>query len=141
MLVVDDNATNRRILEGILTGWGVKTTLADGGRAALGAMDRAKMTGSSFTLVLTDAQMPEMDGFTLVERLKQDSQYTGPTIMMLTSLGQGADTTRCQELGVAAYLTKPIDVAKFLEVLDQTLQNPEGSPAKSHEFQESPLAA
>ncbi len=121
VLVVDDNATNRRILEGILTGWGVKTTLADSGRAALGAMDRAKMTGSSFTLVLTDAQMPEMDGFTLVERLKQDSQYTGPTIMMLTSLGQGGDTTRCQELGVAAYLTKPINQPELLAAILKAL--------------------
>jgi CheY-like chemotaxis protein len=117
LLVVDDNASNRQILEAILTRWDVKTTSVDGGCAALSAIEHAKMSRAPFTLVLADARMPEMDGFGLVEKLKHDLEYTGATIMMLTSLGQPGDIARCHELGVASYLSKPVSESELLDAI------------------------
>ena len=121
VLVVDDNATNRRILEGVLEYFEMTPVLVDGGLAALAALHEAKRVGDPFPLVLTDAQMPGMDGFTLVERIREDPSLAGATIMMLTSSGQRGDAARCRELGVAAYLTKPIGQADLLEALLRVL--------------------
>ncbi|QEL20799.1 response regulator [Limnoglobus roseus] len=107
-LVVDDNATNRRILHEMLIAWGMKPTVVDGGVTALAALDHARKAGEPFALVLLDAMMPEMDGFTLAERIKQDPGLVEATLMMLSSGDQRDDAARCRELGVAAYLTKPI---------------------------------
>src|SRR5256885_16457998 len=90
-LIVDDNFTNRRVLNGILTGWGMKPTEVEGGRAALQALEVAKSTGRPFPLILLDGEMPEMDGFTLAERIKKDPHLVGATIMMLTSAGHLGD--------------------------------------------------
>ncbi|MBI3670698.1 MAG: PAS domain S-box protein [Acidobacteria bacterium] len=117
VLVVDDNATNRRILQEMLKNWQMRPTPADGGRAALSALEHAKEAGKPFPLVLLDAQMPEMDGFTLAERIKQNPNLAGATIMMLTSAGQRGDAARCRELGIAAYLTKPIQQSELLEAI------------------------
>ena len=68
---MDDNATNRRILEEMLTNWGMKPTVVDGGAAALAALERARGAGTPFALVLLDAMMPEMDGFALAEQIRQ----------------------------------------------------------------------
>ncbi len=116
-LVVDDNATNRRILEGTLKGWGMRPVLVEDGLAALAALQEAKHAGDSFPLVLTDAHMPGMDGFALVERINQEPALTGATIMMLTSGGQRGDAERCRKLGIAAYLTKPIQQSELLQAL------------------------
>src|SRR5262249_6347332 len=82
VLVVDDNATNRRILREMLTNWGMSPTVVDGGRAALTSLEEARQAGSPFALVLLDAMMPEMDGFNLAERIRQDSDLVGSTLMM-----------------------------------------------------------
>ncbi|MBI3697100.1 MAG: response regulator, partial [Acidobacteria bacterium] len=129
VLVVDDNATNRRILEEMLTKWEMRPTLADGGEAALAAMERAHAAGNPFPLVLTDAQMPGMDGFTLAERIRRNHQLAGAMIMMLTSVSLGSDAARCRELGVAAYLTKPIKQSELLDAILRVL----GQPLQDHE--------
>ncbi|HLY62423.1 MAG TPA: response regulator [Terriglobia bacterium] len=121
VLVVDDNATNRRMLEEMLLGWNMKPMLAEGGREALVALRLAKDAGASFPLVLTDRQMPDMDGFTLAERIKDEPALAGATIMMLTSAGQRGDAARCRELGIAAYLTKPIKQSDLLEAISVAL--------------------
>jgi two-component system, sensor histidine kinase and response regulator len=108
VLVVDDNSTNRRFLEERLLRWGMKPASAAGGDAALSALVEARDAGRAFRLVLMDCQMPGMDGFALAERIKQDPALTGATLMMLSSAGQRGDAARCRELGVAAYLSKPI---------------------------------
>ncbi|HXM22415.1 MAG TPA: response regulator [Terriglobales bacterium] len=117
VLVVDNNATNRRILRDILVGWHMTPTLVEGGREALGALQKAKASGNPFSLVLTDTQMPGMDGFTLVERIKQNAELAGTTIIVLTSAGQRGDAARCCELGVAGYLTKPIKQSELREAI------------------------
>jgi PAS domain S-box-containing protein len=123
-LVVDDNATNRRILEAMLTHWMMQPSLADGGWAGLAAMERAKEAGKPFPLVLIDAQMPDMDGFTLAERIKERPGLAGVTIMMLTSAGQRGDATRCRKLGIAVYLIKPIRQSELLEAILLALGRP-----------------
>ena len=84
VLVVDDNAVNRRILEEILTQWRMKPTLADGGVAALAHVERARDAGAPFSLVLMDALMEDMDGFTVAERIDADPGLKGTVILMLT---------------------------------------------------------
>ena len=114
VLVVDDNLTNLRILGGLLSGWGMKPTLAADGAQALRALTRADQP---FALVLTDANMPVMDGFQLAQEIRKNPEFSGATIMMLTSAGQRGDAARCQQLGLAGYLTKPIAQAELLEAI------------------------
>ena len=114
-LIVDDNLTNRRVLHGMLSRWGMKPTAVDGGRSALQALEVAKSTGHPFPLILLDGQMPEMDGFTLAEHIQKEPSLVGATIMMLTSAGQLGDAARCRELGISAYLVKPIRQGELLE--------------------------
>jgi CheY-like chemotaxis protein len=108
VLVVDDNPTNRRILEATLLQWGMKPTLAESGLKALTALRQAKEAGNRSMLLLLDAQMPGMDGFSLMEKIRQDPELPTATVMMLTSGGQRGDAARCRELGISAYLTKPV---------------------------------
>ena len=120
-LIVDDNFTNRRVLHGILSRWGMKPTAVDGGRAALQAIEVAKNAGYPFPLILLDGQMPEMDGFTLAEHIHKDPELVNATIMMLTSAGHLGDAARCRELGIAAYLVKPIRQGELLDAICQVL--------------------
>jgi PAS domain S-box-containing protein len=108
VLVVDDNPTNRRILEATLLQWGMKPTLAESGLTALTGLRQAKEAGNRTMLLLLDAQMPGMDGFSLMEKIRQDPELPTATVMMLTSGGQRGDAARCRELGICAYLTKPV---------------------------------
>ena len=117
VLVVDDNATNRQILEEMLTHWRMAPRSADGGRAALRTMEQARSAGHPFPLVLLDAQMPDLDGFAVAEQIKRNPALTGATIMMLTSDQQCGDAERCRELGIALYLTKPIGQSDLLDAI------------------------
>ena len=127
-LVIDDNATNRRLLEEMLVTWRMKPAMADGGWTGLAAMERARDAGKSFPLVLLDAQMPDLDGFSLAERIKQDPALAGATIMMLTSAGRRGDAARCRELGIAAYLHKPIKQWDLLQAILLALAPRPGGP-------------
>jgi two-component system, sensor histidine kinase and response regulator len=122
VLIVDDNFTNRRVLEGMLSRWGMRPTAVEGGRAALQALHVAKSTGHPFPLILLDGQMPEMDGFTLAEIIYKDPSLVGATIMMLTSAGHVGDAARCRELGISAYLVKPVRQGELLEAICALLQ-------------------
>ncbi len=117
VLVVDDNATNRRILNEMLVHWQMRPTTADGGGAALGCMMHAAAAGTPFPLVLIDAHMPEMDGFELAERITHTPELAGATIMMLSSADLTGEAARCRELGVAAFLTKPIRQSELLDTI------------------------
>ncbi|MBI4517748.1 MAG: PAS domain S-box protein [Deltaproteobacteria bacterium] len=117
VLVVDDNSTNRRILNEMLTHWQMRPTTVDGGVAALGCMMHAVATGRPFPLVLIDAHMPEMDGFELADRIKRTPELAGATIMMLSSADLTGEAARCRELGMAAFLTKPIRQSELLDAI------------------------
>ena len=131
LLVVDDNATNRRILEEMVLQWGMKPTVVDGGRAALAAMEVAYNVGRPFELVLTDCMMPEMDGFQLAERINKDSRLKTATIIMLTSAGERGDASRCVNLGISAYLLKPIKQSELFYTVSRVLQGPQTSEGQS----------
>jgi PAS domain S-box-containing protein len=117
VLVVDDNATNRRLLEEMLIGWHMVPTLVESAPDALAALRVAQKSGTPFPLVLTDVQMPDADGFTLAEGIKKDPAIAGATVVMLTSAGQLGDVARCRELGVAGYLAKPIKRSELFDTI------------------------
>ncbi len=117
VLVVDDNATNRRILEEMLRNWGMKPSAAAGASEALPLLRRAYHAGQPFALVLTDANMPDVDGFALAEQIKQDPELSSTVIMMLTSGDRPGDVARCEQAGVAAYLLKPIKQSELFDAL------------------------
>ena len=118
VLVVDDNATNRKILEGILNVWGMRPNLVDSGQAALDSLQAAKDAGRPYRLVLLDVMMPEMDGFSVAQRIQDDPTLAGATVLMLTSTAQDGDVSRSRALGVANYLIKPITQS---DLFDATL--------------------
>ena len=121
VLIVDDNSTNRRILEETLTQWGMKPKSVASGWAALAEMRRAKEAGDPPTLVLLDAQMPLLDGFATAAKIKSDPDIEAATIMMLTSGGQRGDADRCRQVGIAGYLTKPVRQAELRDAIVQVL--------------------
>ena len=124
VLIVDDNATNRRILRDLLLGWRMVPAAAESVAEAIDLLRAAKESGRAFDLVLADVQMPAADGFTLAEAIKSNLAITGPRIVMLTSAGQPGDAARCRELGVAAYLPKPINRSELRDALVQALSTP-----------------
>jgi signal transduction histidine kinase/CheY-like chemotaxis protein len=130
VLIVDDNYTNRRVLHGMLSRWGMRPTSTDGGQGGLQALHDAKNTGIPFPLVLLDGHMPDMDGFTVAELVRQDPSLAGATIMMLTSAGQVGDATRCRELGISAYLVKPVRQGELLTAICAVLRL---APAQNHD--------
>ncbi len=122
VLVVDDNATNRRILEEVLGRWEMKTTVVDNAQAALNTLRQARLQGTPFNLVLTDAHMPDVDGFSFAEQIKEDSELRNETVvMMLTSGDHPEDLGRCEQLGIASYLLKPIKQSELLDAVLNTL--------------------
>jgi PAS domain S-box-containing protein len=145
-LVVDDSATNRRILQEVLRGWEMQPELAEGGRPALVSLLRAHRSGRPFRLVLIDANMPGIDGFALAARIQARPELEGATIMMLSSSALASDAARCRDLGIAAYLAKPIKQADLWRAVLQALGTPVGSlrrpvtpPARTLSRAERPL--
>jgi two-component system sensor histidine kinase/response regulator len=112
-LVVDDNGTNRRILTELLWLWQMRPASAASGIEALGMLRQAAERGDPFSLVLTDCHMPGMDGFDLAARIRSSPHLTEAVVMMLTSGEQSGDIKRCRELGISAYLTKPVRRAEL----------------------------
>jgi two-component system, sensor histidine kinase and response regulator len=116
VLVVDDNATNRLILAKTLSSWNMLPVMAHSGRQALALLETFNVT----PLVLTDVHMPEMDGFELAALIKRRFDAP-PTIVMLTSGSHPADVTRSRELGIDAYLTKPVGQSELMRALLRVL--------------------
>jgi two-component system sensor histidine kinase/response regulator len=130
VLAVDDNAANRQTLQDSLSRWEMTTKLVDGAVAAREKLHRVAASGAALPLVLTDAHMPEIDGFGLVERIRQEAAFDQVRIVVLTSGGQRGDGLRCQKLRVAAYLSKPFDRLELREVLLHVLAGDPATPEK-----------
>ncbi|HEX5484084.1 MAG TPA: PAS domain S-box protein, partial [Terriglobia bacterium] len=116
-LIVDDNATNRRILEEMLTSYGLRASSVAGGARALPALIEAQKAGKPFTVVLLDSKMPGFNGFDVAEQIGTHPELSGVTMIMLASAGQRGDASRCRELGVAGYLTKPVKSFELMEAV------------------------
>ena len=117
VLVVDDNASNRLVLEEMLRNWRMVPTVVDGSEAALVALPQAAQDGVDFALLLLDAQLPALDGFQLVEQIRQRLGWNGAIIMMLSSADRHQDAVRCRQLGIAHYLVKPIKQSDLLDAI------------------------
>ncbi len=117
VLVVDDNATNRRVLQAVLAAWRMKSVAVDCGAAALAELEQAAGRGERFDLVLLDVQMPLMDGFMLADRIRKNRAYDGLKMIILSSAGRRDDAGRCFELGIGAYLSKPVKQSKLMDAI------------------------
>jgi two-component system sensor histidine kinase/response regulator len=121
VLVVDDNATNLRILDGILRSWGMRATLAASAGEALKILSGTDQSTDGFALILTDARMPVMDGFQLVERIRQLPSFKAATVLMLSSVHSAEDVMRSRELGLSSYLIKPVRRSALLSAITESL--------------------
>ncbi len=116
-LVVDDNETNRQILQEMLSNWGMRPTVVSSAAAAVEALTRAHRDGQPFRLLLTDVNMPDVDGFTLAEQVRQTNELADITIIALTSGDRAGDMDRCDELGIAAHLMKPVKQSEMFDAI------------------------
>jgi CheY-like chemotaxis protein/HPt (histidine-containing phosphotransfer) domain-containing protein len=117
VLVVDDNATNCRILEEMLSNWGMAPVVVTRPEEVLQRLGAARQAGTPFRLVLTDAHMPHIDGFSLAEQIKEKAEMGSTVIMMLTSGDRPGDISRCEQLGISAYLLKPIKQSELFNAI------------------------
>ncbi len=123
VLIVDDNATNRRVLAETVRRWGARPTCAASGPEGLDELRWAAARGAAFPLVLLDGMMPDMDGFTVAERIGRDPALAGTAVLMLTSADRQGDAARCRDLGVAAYLVKPVKPAELNRAIAAALRD------------------
>jgi signal transduction histidine kinase/DNA-binding response OmpR family regulator len=122
VLIVDDNSTNRRVLECAMNGWRMRVTVAAGAREGIKAAETAAQAHDAFQLLLVNRNMPEMDGLAMVEQLRQRTDIAAPIIMMLTSQTQRQDAQQCRSLGVESYLVKPIRLHELRETVVRILR-------------------
>jgi signal transduction histidine kinase/DNA-binding response OmpR family regulator len=134
VLVIDDNLTNRRVLEGMTRQWGMRPTMVSSGEAGLSALDVACDGADPFRLVLLDVNMPGMDGFEVAEAIRQRPGLAGATILMLSSRDRIGEALRCRQLGITHCLVKPLTQRELLAAMRNAL----GAPAAKLE---SPAAA
>jgi len=130
-LIVDDNVTNLRILDGILRSWGMPATLANSGGEALEILAESGQNADQFALILTDARMPVMDGFELVRRIRRLPSSKAATILMLTSVNSAEDAVRSKELGLSSYLIKPVRRSALLSAIMESLDGLRALPEEA----------
>jgi CheY-like chemotaxis protein len=117
VLVVDDNATNRDVVGQVLRNWEMQPTLADSAAEALQRLREAQQAGTPCQLLLADAAMPQTDGFTLLRQVREQIDPAPATIMMLASGDRAGDISRCEQLGVSAYVLKPIKQSDLFDAI------------------------
>jgi PAS domain S-box-containing protein len=122
VLVVDDNATNRRILTEMLGNWGLDVTAVASAAEALAEYHRRIEWDQPLPLLVTDVQMPEMDGYALIERLREQPALRDTTVIVLTSGTRTGDASRSVKLGVAAHLIKPVKQSELLNAILAALE-------------------
>ena len=123
VLVVDDNPTQRRIIEEVITGWGMKPYVTDSPNAAWNAAEEARASGTIFQLILIDATLPQMDGFELARQFRDIAEFNNTRIVMLTNVGSRGDAIRCRELGLSGYLRKPLRESEMRQAIEKALNS------------------
>ncbi len=126
VLIVDDNETNRRLLQILLDGWGCRHDEAAGGSEALRLMRAAHADSDPFELAILDMQMPGMDGETLGAAIREDPDLRKTILILLTSIGNRGDASRFGEAGFSAYLTKPLRQTLLYKAIAAALSGEEG---------------
>jgi two-component system sensor histidine kinase/response regulator len=122
ILIVDDNASNRTFLHDLLQRWRMRPLVAEGAQDALACLARAQAAGDPVRLVLTDYEMPEVDGLELARRIRQDPVLADVPILMLSSAPQKGDSAACRELRIGSYLVKPIRQSELRKAIGNTLR-------------------
>jgi signal transduction histidine kinase/CheY-like chemotaxis protein/ligand-binding sensor domain-containing protein len=144
VLIVDDNRTNRRILESMFKRWEMISSSVDSGEAALVQLSDAHRMGRPYTLIVSDINMPVMDGFALIEKIRQRPALSAAVVVMLTSAGHRGDAAKCSALGISGYLLKPVRQSELREAMVKLLAAPEKPAPTSlvirHSLESSPLA-
>jgi signal transduction histidine kinase/CheY-like chemotaxis protein len=123
VLLVDDNATNRRILKGLISAWGMSVTAVETGVEALALCAHQGKSSEAFKLVIADRHMPEMDGFSFLETLRREQYLPGAAMIMLTSADMPHDARRCRDVGVNEYAIKPISRDELLHLIQRALRS------------------
>jgi signal transduction histidine kinase/DNA-binding response OmpR family regulator len=142
VLAVDDNATYRRFLGQTLSHRGLRPTLLASGSAALDLLRQAALDRRPYPVVIADAHMPQMDGFRLVENIQQDPELERSAIIVLTSAADPGHAQRCRELGVSAYLAKPVGEMELLEAIVRARgKNPASTRKPEHAVHQAPHQA
>ena len=113
-LIIDDNATNRRILSELTSQWKMKPHMCDSGESGLSELSRAASEGNPYRMILLDEKMPGIDGLEVLDRIRQNPALQSAVIMMLTSSDQVESAARCRQMGVETYLVKPISPSDLL---------------------------
>ncbi|WP_114417485.1 response regulator [Marinospirillum perlucidum] len=121
ILLVDDQAVNRRVLSAMLTQLDIPHAYATSGPEALFQLRHALEEGQPYDLLLLDAQMPGLDGFKVAERIQQDNELASTEIILLTSSAEAGDAQKCRELGLTGYLTKPLITTELRSTLSHVL--------------------
>jgi signal transduction histidine kinase/CheY-like chemotaxis protein len=135
VLVVDDNPSNRRILEEQLRSWGMRPEEAESAGQALALIHARADSGDPFRVVLTDLHMPGVDGFGLVKRMRESSAAQQVVVLMVTSGESPGDLARAREMGIAAYLTKPVSRSELRAAISGAMSSGKNlaGPGKSTE--------
>jgi signal transduction histidine kinase/CheY-like chemotaxis protein len=121
VLIVDDNTTNRILLQEMTTSWGLVPTITANGKEAIDCFNKAFASGTPFKLILLDMQMPELDGFDVAKIIKDAPSGKNARILLLSSIGQRGDADRCREIGISGYLSKPIKQSDLYDAIMMTM--------------------
>ena len=121
VLIVDDNYTNRILLQEMITSWGLAPTTTTNGKEAIDRFNKAFDAGTPYRLILLDMQMPELDGFDVARIIKDAPAGKGVEIILLSSMGLRGDAKRCKEVGISAYLPKPIKKSDLFDAIMMTM--------------------
>jgi len=128
MLIVDDNPASREILVDVLRSWGIPHHAVDSAAAASRALREAE--SDPYRVILIDSKMPGMDGLHFAEQVMNQDQPPG-CVMMFTSTDQSSGVTRCRELGIADWVTKPVKPSRLLHALREAVAGPDARAPSS----------
>ena len=123
ILVVDDNETNRRLMQVFLDNWKCEHETAEDGYTALEKLQQAKTAGKPFDLAVVDMQMPGMDGQMLGKKIKADNEINDVLLVMMSSIGHRGDAAKIKESGFAAFLTKPVNKNRIYRCLVEVINS------------------
>ena len=121
LLIVDDNQMNRMVFMEMATAWGMKPTAVAGGNEAIEELKNAIAAGNPYRFLLLDFHMPELDGYETVKKIRAHGAAESLSIILLTSAGRRGDAAKCNDMGIAAYLLKPVKQADLLDAFRLSL--------------------
>lgn len=121
VLIVDDNATNRQIFKEMTESWGLTTSEAKNAEEAVELLASARKVSCPFDIMLLDCSMPGTDGFSLAREVKAMDSERRTRIILLTSMGEKGDISRCKELGITGYLLKPVRQSELFDAITMAM--------------------